>query len=471
VSRSAAAKGVAATRGRVTVADAAGAEGAVEAAPSKTYVLDTNVLLHDPEALTAFEENDVVIPLVVIEEIDSQKKRQDEIGRSARRVAHHLDEMRMVGKLSEGVPTNGGGRLRVQMQEMGAGLPAELDPSKPDNVVLAVTAQIKRANPSARVVLVSKDINVRVKAEALDLAAQDYERDKVVRGHDEVYSGMRVLDVESHVMDLFQRQGFLPAAEYDLRANEFVHFQVPEQHNLSAIGRFDLARGEIVPLAPVKKDVWGINAKNLGQRFAFDALLNDEIRLVTLTGRAGTGKTLLALAAGLHKVLDEHVYRRLLVTRPVIPMGKDVGYLPGDKEEKLRPWMQPIYDNLEFLMSTMYKDQMVSDMVTRLQDKGLFEVEALTYIRGRSIPQQLIIVDEAQNLTPHEVKTIVSRAGEGTKMVLTGDPYQIDHPYLDFSSNGLIFAVEKFKESPLAAHVTLTKGQRSELAELAAVLL
>jgi PhoH-like ATPase len=359
----------------------------------------------------------------------------------------------------------------VEIHDSTADMPGELDVRKPDNQILAVTAQIKRANPARSVILVSKDINVRVKAEALDLPAEDYERDKVVRSNDELYGGMRTVEVDAGVMDRFNREGSLPAGEYGLRCNEFVHFQVPLQPSLSAIGRFDLARNEIVPLAPVRKDTWGITAKNLGQRFALDALLNEDIRLVTLTGRAGTGKTLMALAAGLHMVLDAHAYRRLLVTRPVVPMGKDVGYLPGDKEEKLRPWMQPIYDNLEFLMSTMYKDQMVGDMVHRLQDKGLFEVEALTYIRGRSIPQQLIIVDEAQNLTPHEVKTIISRAGDGTKMVLTGDPYQIDHPYLDFSSNGLCFAVEKFKESPLAAHVTLTKGQRSELAELAAVLL
>ena len=440
-------------------------------ATTKTYVLDTNVLLHDPDSLMAFEENDVVIPLVVIEEIDDQKKRQDEIGRAARRVAHHLDELRRSGKLSEGVPTAGGGKLWIEIHDPRGDMPGELDLRKPDNQIIAVTAQIKRAMPKRPVILVSKDINVRVKAEALDLAAEDYERDKVVRGTDELYVGIQTIDVDVDVMERFNRDGSLPGVDYGLRPNEFVHFQVPGQHSLSAIGRFELTRNEVVPLAPVRKETWGITAKNLGQRFALDALLNEEIRLITLTGRAGTGKTLMALAAGLHSVLDTHSYRRLLVTRPVVPMGKEIGYLPGDKEEKLRPWMQPIYDNLEFLMSTMYKDQMVGDMVNRLQDKGLFEVEALTYIRGRSIPQQLIIVDEAQNLTPHEVKTIISRAGEGTKMVLTGDPYQIDHPYLDFSSNGLCFAVEKFKDSPIAAHVTLTKGQRSELAELAAVLL
>ncbi len=439
--------------------------------PAKTYVLDTNVLLHDPEALNAFEDNEIVIPMIVIEEIDSQKKRQDEVGRSARRVAHHLDDLRGVGKLSEGVPLPDGGTLRVAIKAAGEMLPSELDISKPDNQVLAITAQLNQATHDSKVVLVSKDINVRVKAEAMNLAAEDYERDKVVRNTNELYGGITVIDVEPDVMDAYQHDGSLDARGRDLWPNQFVHFQVPENHSLSALGRFDVAEHAIVPLAPAPKDTWGIQAKNLGQRYALDALMNDDISLVTLTGRAGTGKTLLALAAGLHKVVDDHTYRRLLVTRPVIPMGKDVGYLPGDKEEKLRPWMQPIFDNLEFLMSTMYKDQMVSDMVTRLQDKGLFEVEALTYIRGRSIPHQLIIVDEAQNLTPHEVKTIISRAGEGTKMVLTGDPYQIDHPYLDFSSNGLCFAVEKFKQSPLAAHVTLTKGQRSELAELAAVLL
>jgi len=241
--------------------------------------------------------------------------------------------------------------------------------------------------------------------------------------------------------------------------------------NQTALGRFDAEKQQIVALAPIKKEIWGIQPKNLGQRLAFDILLDDRVALVTMTGRAGTGKTLLALAAGLTKVLDQHRYRRLLVTRPVIPMGKDVGFLPGDKDEKLRPWMQPIYDNLEYLMGGMYKEQTAADMLRHIQDKGIFEVEALTYIRGRSIPQQFIIVDEAQNLTPHEVKTIVSRAGEGTKIVLTGDPNQIDHPYLDFRSNGLCYAVEKFKGNPLAGHVTLTKGQRSELAELAAQLL
>jgi PhoH-like ATPase len=438
----------------------------------KIYVLDTNVLLHDPNAIFSFQDNDLVIPFVVIEEVDGQKRRQDEVGRHARLVANQLDRLRALGKLSEGVPMRGGGSLRVQLKhESPQHLPEDLDPHKPDNQVIALTLQLKEEHPNTPVILVSKDINVRVKADALNLAAQDYETDKVVVNEDDLYSGMTTLEVTPEEIDDFYKSSVFAPSNGHLFCNQFVHFKSLNGTNQTALGRFDAEKQQILALTPIKKEIWGIQPKNLGQRLAFDILLDDRIALVTMTGRAGTGKTLLALAAGLHKVLDQHRYRRLLVTRPVIPMGKDVGFLPGDKDEKLRPWMQPIYDNLEYLMSGMYKEQTAADMLRHIQDKGIFEVEALTYIRGRSIPQQFIIVDEAQNLTPHEVKTIVSRAGEGTKIVLTGDPNQIDHPYLDFRSNGLCYAVEKFKGNPIAGHVTLTKGQRSELAELAAQLL
>jgi PhoH-like ATPase len=438
----------------------------------KIYVLDTNVLLHDPNAIFSFQDNDLVIPFVVIEEVDGQKRRQDEVGRHARLVANQLDRLRALGKLSEGVPLRGGGSLRVQLKhESPQHLPEDLDPHKPDNQVIALTLQLKEEHPTTPVILVSKDINVRVKADALNLAAQDYETDKVVVNEDDLYSGMTTLELTPEEIDDFYKSSVFAPSNGHLFCNQFVHFKSLSGTNQTALGRFDAEKQQILALTPIKKEIWGIQPKNLGQRLAFDILLDDRIALVTMTGRAGTGKTLLALAAGLHKVLDQHRYRRLLVTRPVIPMGKDVGFLPGDKDEKLRPWMQPIYDNLEYLMSGMYKEQTAADMLRHIQDKGIFEVEALTYIRGRSIPQQFIIVDEAQNLTPHEVKTIVSRAGEGTKIVLTGDPNQIDHPYLDFRSNGLCYAVEKFKGNPIAGHVTLTKGQRSELAELAAQLL
>ncbi len=438
----------------------------------KIYVLDTNVLLHDPGAIYSFQDNEVVIPLVVVEEIDSQKRRQDEVGRHARLVAHNLDGLRERGKLHEGVALEGGGRLRIEpTREAQHHLPAELDSHKADNQVLAITLQLKQEHPQMRVIVVSKDINVRVKADALDLAAQDYETDKIVSSEADLYQGMVTLPVPAEVLDEFAREGSYQPPNGQFHSNQFVHFREVNGSSQSALGRYDAALNRITALRIIKKEIWGVTPKNLGQRFAFDALLDDRVLVVTMTGRAGTGKTLLALASGLAKVLDEHRYRRLLVTRPVIPMGKDVGYLPGDKDEKLRPWMQPILDNLEYLMSCVYKQQMSQDMIRHIQEKGIFEAEALTYIRGRSIPHQYIIVDEAQNLTPHEVKTIVSRAGEGTKIVLTGDPYQIDHPYLDFRSNGLCYAVEKFKSAALAAHITLVKGQRSELAELAANLL
>lgn len=438
----------------------------------KIYVLDTNVLLHDPNAIFSFQDNDVVIPLVVIEEVDGQKRRQDEVGRHARQVAHHLDGLRLQGKLSEGVTLRVGGKLRVELKhESTHALPDDLDPHKPDNQVIALTLQLHEKYPQTPVILVSKDINVRVKADALNLAAQDYETDKVVLKDEELYDGMTTIQVPAEEIEAFTKTSVYTPQNGRIYCNQFVHFKTPNGSKSSALGRYDAETRQVVALAPIKKEIWGIQPKNLGQRFALDILLDERVPLVTLTGQAGTGKTLLALAAGLHKVLDQHRYRRLLVTRPVIPMGKDVGYLPGDKDEKLRPWMQPIYDNLEYLMGGIYKEQMAADMIRHIQEKGIFEAEALTYIRGRSIPQQFIIVDEAQNLTPHEVKTIVSRAGEGTKIVLTGDPNQIDHPYLDFRSNGLCYAVEKFKDNPLAGHVTLTKGQRSELAELAAKLL
>lgn len=438
----------------------------------KIYVLDTNVLLHDPNAIFSFEDNEIVIPLIVIEEVDGQKRRQDEVGRHARLIAHHLDELRAKGKLSEGVALRHGGTLRVELNRHNNGhLPDDLDPHKADNQVIALTLQLRADHSDTPVILVSKDINVRVKADALNLQAQDYETDKMVRNEEDLYDGMTTLQVAPEDIETFNKTNMFQPSNGRLYCNQFVHFKSMNGTKSSALGRFDAESQQVVGLAPMKKEIWGIQPKNLGQRFAFDILLDDKVPFVTMTGQAGTGKTLLALAAGLSKVLDQHRFRRLLVTRPVIPMGKDVGYLPGDKDEKLRPWMQPIYDNLEYLMGCIYKEQMAADMIRHIQDKGIFEAEALTYIRGRSIPQQFIIVDEAQNLTPHEVKTIVSRAGEGTKIVLTGDPNQIDHPYLDFRSNGLCYAIEKFKDNPLAGHVTLTKGQRSELAELAAKLL
>ncbi len=437
----------------------------------KIFVLDTNVLLHDPRAIFSFEDNDVTIPIVVIEELDKFKKGIDEIGRNARQVSRILDEFRQQGKLSQGVQLEGGGSLRVELNHQSPQhLPNELIATKADNRILATALNLKHDN--LPVVLVTKDTNLRIKADALGLRAEDYESDTITI--DDLYSGETELQVDPGAIDGFYANGeFTPHADITCYPNQFVLLKNNANPSQTALGRYSHQKRTVVPVAGVKHGVWGINARNKQQQFALDLLLNDDIRLVTLVGKAGTGKTLLALAAGLEKTIEARAFQRLVVSRPVFPLGKDIGFLPGDIEEKLRPWMQPIRDNLDFLMgaSAVAGRAKGKKDLQSLFDLGMIEVEPLTYIRGRSMPNQYLIVDEAQNLTPHEIKTIITRAGEGTKVVLTGDPYQIDNPYIDSSSNGLTFVVERFKEEPIAGHITLVKGERSDLAELAATLL
>ncbi|MGE5552736.1 MAG: PhoH family protein [Betaproteobacteria bacterium] len=445
----------------------------------KTFVLDTSVLLHEAEAMFAFEDNTVVIPIAVIEEVDNHKRRLDEIGRNARKVSHQLDELRATGKLNQGVKLEGGGVLRVELNHQNAEiLPASFDRHKVDNRILAVALSLQQEKKVPQpVILVSKDLNMRVKADSLGVAAQDFERSKVQV--EELYAGHRTVRVGVELINRFYAEGLLDPRELGedgegLNPNEFVLLEDEGGSSQSGMARLD-QNGRLVPLRYLHSDLWGIKARNKEQRFAVELLLNDDIRLVTLVGKAGTGKTLLALAAGLQKVAEENAYRKLLVSRPVVPMGNDLGFLPGDMEEKLRPWMQPLHDNLELIFanreSGRNKERGAGNPLQNLRDLGLVDIEALTYIRGRSIPGQFFILDEAQNLTPHEVKTVITRVGEGTKIVLTGDPYQIDHPYLDSSSNGLTYVVEKFKGEPIAGQVTLIKGERSELAEMAAQLL
>ncbi len=437
----------------------------------KLFVLDTNVLLHDPRAIFSFEDNDVTIPIVVIEELDKFKKGIDEMGRNARQVSRILDEYRQKGKLSQGVQLDGGGRLRVELNHQSTErLPAELVAAKADNRILATALNLKHDN--LPVILVTKDTNLRIKADAVGLRAEDYESDTITL--DELFAGETELLVEPGAIDAFYAQGELtPPAETKLYPNEFVMLKNSANPSQTALARYHQQKNILVPVMNTKHGVWGINAKNKQQQFALDLLLNDDIQLVTLVGKAGTGKTLLALAAGLEKTIEARAFQRLVVSRPVFPLGKDIGFLPGDIEEKLRPWMQPIRDNLDFLMgaSVVAGRAKGKKDLQSLFDLGMIEVEPLTYIRGRSMPNQYLIVDEAQNLTPHEIKTIITRAGEGTKVVLTGDPYQIDNPYIDSSSNGLSFVVDRFKEETIAGHITLVKGERSDLAELAATLL
>ena len=437
----------------------------------KTFVLDTNVLLHDPLALYRFEENMIVIPITVIEEIDKFKKDMNETGRNARQVSRLLDNLRTVGSIAKGVTLESGGILRVEVYEDEAlkALPIGLHSEHGDNRILAVAMDLKIKAGAGQVILVSKDTNLRIKADALGLVAEDYESDKVEI--EELYTGTAELKVPAEQVDRFYGQGWLDGIN-SLLPNQFVTLFDETNPNHTALGRFDAPTGRILPLRKGGKDgIWSITSRNREQSFAIDILLDDSIKLVTLVGKAGTGKTLLAIAAGLHKVAEENVYNRLLVSRPVFPMGKDIGFLPGDIEEKLAPWMQPIFDNVELLLSGHEAEKRHSKGYKELVAMGILEIEPLTYIRGRSIPNQFMIVDEAQNLTPHEIKTIITRAGEGTKVVLTGDPYQIDNPYVDSSSNGLTYLVERLKGLKISGHVTMMKGERSELAELAANLL
>ena len=440
----------------------------------KIYVLDTNVLLHDPQALFRFEDNDLVVPITVVEEIDHFKKDLSETGRNARQVSRILDQLRVQiprqGALIQGVPLEKGGTLRVVLFSEGAlkSLPPELRVDRGDNRILAVAVEAKNAC-DCPVIFVSKDTNLRIKADAVGLVTEDYESDKVPL--DELYTGTAELQVDKDEVDRFYGQGYLPL-KGDYFPNQCVTLVESTNPSHTAIGRYSYSLERINPLIRVPKEgVWGIHPRNREQQFALDLLLNDDIQLVTLVGKAGTGKTLLAIAAGLLKSADDGTYSRLLVSRPVFPMGRDLGFLPGDVEEKLSPWMQPIFDNVELLLGSVEERGKHKRGYKELVDMGLMEIEPLTYIRGRSIPKQFMIVDEAQNLTPHEIKTIITRAGEGTKIVLTGDPYQIDNPYVDASSNGLTYTVERFKTQEIAGHVTLTKGERSPLAELAANLL
>jgi PhoH-like ATPase len=435
----------------------------------KVFVLDTSVLVHDPQALRVFQDNDIVIPLAVVEEIDSHKKRQDEVGRNARWVSSFLDNLRSVGHLDIGVPLGDNqGTIRVELNHQQIDrLPPALDRTKIDNRIIAVALALKEGS-DLPTILVTKDINMRIKADALGIEAQDYQTDKIEI--EEVYTGSTILKVNPELIDNFYSAGSIVISDTILYPNQMVILEDVFGSSKSALARH-VQNGRVVPLRFGNHDPFGLKARNKEQKFALEMLLDDEIRIVTLIGRAGTGKTLLALAAGLQKVVEESCYRRLSVARPVIPMGHDIGFLPGDINEKLRPWMQPIYDNLEYLFSNRDQNDKIDRLVSSMQGMGLLELEALTYIRGRSIPDQFVLIDEAQNLSPHEVKTVVTRAGEGTKIVFTGDPYQIDHPYLDSNSNGLTFLVEKFKHEKIAGHITFVKGERSDLAELGSRIL
>lgn len=482
----------------------------------KHFVLDTNVLLHNPNAMFVFKEHHVVIPFTVIEELDKLKRQNDDIGRNARECIRHLDRLRSQGRLTEGVkwgqfsPVAGqassaaGGNGKAKSGE-GAALttgdvrididitqrPVIISEDSPDNRIIAVAWSLHQAGK--RAVFVSKDLNARIKSDALGIRTEDFENQKV--DADRLYSGFLHVTVEGGLIDELYSERMLAVErltaagaldaetaegevyQRELIANQFVVMKDAEDQGHTGLARRLADTDHLIPVNAPRKPTYGIMPRNVQQTMAMDLLLDDEIRLLTLLGSAGTGKTLLAVAAGMTKTFNEERYEKLLVARPIMPLGRDIGYLPGDKDEKLTAWMQPIFDNLTYLMSTrggpmqQGDSQSSEQRIRKLMADGKLVLEPLTYIRGRSIPHQFMIVDEAQNLTPHEIKTIVSRVGEGTKVVLTGDIQQIDNPYLDQSSNGLSYLIEKMKGLPLVGHVSLTKSERSELASLAASLL
>jgi PhoH-like ATPase len=439
----------------------------------KNFVLDTNVLLHDPRSLFGFDDNDVIIPIYVIEEIDNFKRDLSTLGRNARQVSRYLDDFRVQGKLREGVPIGEGkGKIRVLVAERKLS-PNLAEGHSTDDKILAVALDLAEKERAIPTVFVTKDTNLRIRADALGLHAEDYDVEGLA-ALDDLWSGVAEIEVPPEAVNDFYSAGSIPLPDggEPPPPNAFVVLRDRTNPQHSAVGKYSAAKQQFVQLIKTPKEgVWGIRPRNKEQSFALDLLLNDEVRLVTIVGKAGTGKTLLAIAAGLQKTMEESVYQKLLVSRPIFPLGRDIGYLPGSVEEKLNPWMQPIFDNVEYLMNLSRSEKKAGRGYHELLDLGIVEIEPLTYIRGRSIPNQYIIVDEAQNLTPHEVKTIITRVGDGTKIVLTGDPYQIDNPYVDQTNNGLVHVVNRFRHERLAGHVTLSKGERSPLAELAANLL
>ena len=434
----------------------------------KTFVVDTNVLIYEPEAIIKFADNDVVVPLTVIEELDSLKKYPDERGKNARAVIRLFDDLKRIGKgdLRNGVKMKNGGTVRILLDyktDYKANISLAINDNK---IIMAACLLLEKGE---RVVFVSKDFAARVKAEAIGLEAADYENLKA--DFDQIYKGVREVHVAQSDIDVFHKDGGFKIAGAQFCPNEYCILSVKGVKGGSVVGKFCKATGRIEPLLKthhVKShhNLWGIKPLNIEQECAIDLLLRDDIKLVSLVGAAGTGKTLIALAVAMRKVFDEGVYTRILVSRPIMPLGKDIGYLPGTKDEKLLTWMQPIYDNLEFLCDCSGNEP--SETLRWVLDSKKIELEAVTYIRGRTLPKMFMIIDEAQNLTPHEIKTVISRAGQGTKVVLTGDPTQIDSPYLDKDSNGLTVTIGKFKNSELFGNMFLETTERSELAALAA---
>ncbi len=436
----------------------------------KIFVLDTSVILHDHNALNCFEENDVAIPITILEELDNFKKGNDTKNYEAREFIRILDRLSKEYTLQDWIPINGSerGKFKIVMENEQLNDDAvKIFGNKNDHKILNAALSLQKIEIDSNVILVSKDINLRLKAKALNIVAQDFETGKIDR-ESSSYSGRQVLeDVESEYINKLYKQGHqddLSAIQDVKVANGFYILKNGKTSILSYFNPFDnnLERVE-------KQYVYGIKPRNAEQTFALHALLNPDVKLVTLQGVAGTGKTLLALASALEQ---HNMYQQIVLARPIVPLSnKDIGYLPGNADDKINPYMQPLFDNLKFIKNQFGSNEKKYRKIEEMEEDGKLSISALAFIRGRSLSNVMFIVDEAQNLTPHEIKTIITRAGENTKIVFTGDIYQIDTPYLDEDSNGLSYLIDRLKGNELFAHITLEKGERSELANLANDLL
>lgn len=430
----------------------------------KTCVLDASVLLHDPDAIHRFNNHLIILPSVVLEELDRKKAQHDEIGRNARQVMRFIDNVSKLGDIRKGVDLEKGGTVKIFLDPENRkkkGFPLQFAPDRARNRLLTVTHKLGEVGE--KVFLVSKDPVTKIMAETIGIQTQNYKSTKDT--FDTIRKGVNYLDVTKDLIDRFYLEGSLPLPEGDFLPNDF--YVLRSEENSSAVVRVDIKQKALVPLSRSSGDIWGVKPRNVEQKCAFDLLLRDEIKLVTFVGNAGTGKTLLALAAALRKTFDEGVYRRILIARSIMPLGRDIGFLPGTKEEKLHAWLAPFFDNLDHICATS-KDDSGSETKRWILESEKFQVESITYMRGRSLADSFVIIDEAQNLTPHEIKTIISRVGENTKIVVLGDPTQIDNPYLDADSNGLIYLISRMKKYDLSGSIYFQHTERSRLAAVIA---
>ena len=435
----------------------------------KSFLLDTSVYLTDANSIYSYGFNDIIIPLKVLEEIDKHKKRQDGVGANARRIIRIFDGLRERGNLNKGVRIRKGKGMAYAKTFDPADLPLSFDPMDPDNQIIGTALTEIKSNASRKLVVVSRDINMRVKCDAVGLNSDDYAIHQAIKGRDRLYTGLSTHLVDEQVIDRFyegKESITIEKPDGTFCLNQFIMLVSNSNEKKTALARFQGYANPLKKMVNYRNGIWGVKARNKEQVFALELLMDPDIPIVSLIGKAGSGKTLLAVAAGLEQVMEQNSkeagYKRLIISRPIQPMGRDLGFLPGTLEEKMAPWLAPIQDNLQFLMGS---DKATLNMYV---ENGTIEVEALTYIRGRSIANAYIIIDEAQNLTVHEMKTILTRVGEGTKIILTGDIEQIDNVYVDETTNGLTYAIERLKAYSLTGHVTLKQGERSKVADLAA---